>query len=196
MSIPLISEIVPKNNGAFAMLDDTNLRGGSRIVNTLNERNAIPVDKRKNGMLVFVIETDIWYSLQADLLTWVYNSKVRFNLDFTSPVIDSGDVWDFEIPLSSQVALLLQLSVSVPCCIEIHGAPERVDTNPFKFIGIVTHLSDDGSTIMSDGSVIDGRRYSILANMENPLRKYAFGRVINNGAIAQAVSITLELLSQ
>ena len=80
MPIPLIAEIVPKNNGAFALIDDTNIRGGFRIVSNLTERNAIPSDKRKEGMRVFCISTDTVYSLQADLIGWAVDATTSANL--------------------------------------------------------------------------------------------------------------------
>lgn len=70
MPIPLISEIVPKNNGQFALVDDKNLRGSYRICSTLIERDAIPADNLKFGMQVFVQEDGNTYILEIDLVTW------------------------------------------------------------------------------------------------------------------------------
>lgn len=70
MPIQLISEIVPKNNGEFALLDDKNLRGSYRICTTLIERNSIPTDNLKFGMQVFVQEDEKKYILESDLITW------------------------------------------------------------------------------------------------------------------------------
>lgn len=42
--------------GDFFLLVDTDLRGGFRIVNSLAERDAIPIQARKQGMMVRVIE--------------------------------------------------------------------------------------------------------------------------------------------
>ena len=102
MPIPLIAEIVPKNSGAFALLDDANIRGGFRIVNNLTERNAIPPDKRKARMPVCVISTDTIYRLNTDLLTWsvdaaftsnlqsAYNNGATIITTFNNPVILQG----------------------------------------------------------------------------------------------------------
>lgn len=80
MPIPLISEIIPKNNGDFALLDDSNIRGGFRVVNNLTERNAIPADRRKIGMKVFVISTDNIYTLENDLSSWTVDTTFTQNL--------------------------------------------------------------------------------------------------------------------
>jgi hypothetical protein len=102
MPIPLIAEIVPKNNGAFALIDDTNIRGGFRIVSNLTERNAIPVDRRKEGMRVFCISTDTVYVLQPDLIAWgvdaitsanlqaAYNAGAQINTTSGNPVTIRG----------------------------------------------------------------------------------------------------------
>jgi len=44
--------------GDFYLLVDTDLRGGFRIVSSLAERDAIPIQARKQGMMVRVIGTD------------------------------------------------------------------------------------------------------------------------------------------
>lgn len=75
MSIDIISELKPKNNAEFALLDDQYLRGGVRVCADLTTRNAIPVDKRKYGMKVFVQATDLTYKLQSDLVTWILDES-------------------------------------------------------------------------------------------------------------------------
>lgn len=72
VGIPLIAEIGPKNDGAFAMLDDAYVRGGLRVVSTLADRDAITADRRKEGMLVLVTgDSNTLYMLTADLTTWI-----------------------------------------------------------------------------------------------------------------------------
>jgi hypothetical protein len=70
MPIPLIAELVPKNEGKFALLDDKNLRGSYRVCATLADRDAIPVDNLKFGMQVFVQEDGKKYTLESNLVTW------------------------------------------------------------------------------------------------------------------------------
>jgi hypothetical protein len=79
MPIPIIAELVPKNAGQFALLDDSNIRGGLRVCALLNDRDNISDDKRKEGMLVYVIETGLMYSLAHDLVSW-------------NPASGSGDI--------------------------------------------------------------------------------------------------------
>ena len=64
MAIELISEIVQKNGGTFPLLDSNNLRGGFYSVNTEAERDSIPINRRKVGMLCYVIEDNKYYKLE------------------------------------------------------------------------------------------------------------------------------------
>jgi len=70
MPIEIISELVAKNSGQFALLDDSAIRGGFRVCATLTDRDNISSDKRKEGMLAFVISTGLIYELQSDLVGW------------------------------------------------------------------------------------------------------------------------------
>lgn len=68
MGIELISEIVQKNNQQFPLVDSNNIRGGIYSVNTINERDNIPLERRKNGMLCYVSQEEEYYKLNND--TW------------------------------------------------------------------------------------------------------------------------------
>ena len=69
MAIELISEIVQKNGGTFPLLDSNNLRGGFYSVNTEAERDSIPINRRKVGMLCYVIEDNKYYKLGENMLS-------------------------------------------------------------------------------------------------------------------------------
>lgn len=69
MAVELISEIVQKNGGAFPLLDSNNLRGGFYSVDKLTERDSIPEQRRKIGMLCYVKEDEKYYKLNNDN-TW------------------------------------------------------------------------------------------------------------------------------
>lgn len=64
MAIQIISELVPKNNGKFALIDANNIRGGFYSVDTLQERETIPVDRRKVGMFCYVKQDNKYYKLE------------------------------------------------------------------------------------------------------------------------------------
>lgn len=71
-------------------------RGGFRSTLSIAERNAITTERRKPGMLVFVFETNLFYSLAADLVTWniapirlgdtdTYYPDIATGIDATDP---------------------------------------------------------------------------------------------------------------
>lgn len=53
MAIEIIDELRQKNNGQFPVVDANNIKGGYYQVQTLAERDAIPMARRKIGMLCF-----------------------------------------------------------------------------------------------------------------------------------------------
>ena len=75
----IISMIVPTNHAdTYATHDSFYGKGGWREVNTLDERNAIPEERRRIGMVVYVRETFKAYLLKNSLSNagWV-----PFNID-------------------------------------------------------------------------------------------------------------------
>ncbi len=83
MGVELISEIVQKNNGQFPLVDSNNIRGGIYSVNSISERDNIPLVRRKIGMLCYVRDTDEYYRLVSEN-TW---DKAKFGSD-TIPIFD------------------------------------------------------------------------------------------------------------
>lgn len=64
MAIEVISEIVPKNNGKFSIVDTNNVRGGLHSVNNVEDLTNIPDSNKKEGMMVYVKNgTTHWYQL-------------------------------------------------------------------------------------------------------------------------------------
>lgn len=70
MAIDLIATIAPKNDGAFATHDSKYGLGGWREVETLGDRDAITEDRRRAGMIVYVLEEQQAYKLGDDLTSW------------------------------------------------------------------------------------------------------------------------------
>lgn len=64
MAIELISEITQKNGQQFPLVDSNNLRGGFYSVANIAERDSIPVIRRKEGMLCYVIDIQKYYRLE------------------------------------------------------------------------------------------------------------------------------------
>lgn len=70
MPIFLSSFMLPGSGSVPFILEDTQLRGGFRIVSTIVDRDAILLGSRKEGILVYVIEDSTYYTLGSDLTTW------------------------------------------------------------------------------------------------------------------------------
>jgi len=63
-TIPLSGAIAPTDDqDEFAVTIDTYNRGGHRTVATINDRNIITLDRKKEGMLVFVESDGVTYQL-------------------------------------------------------------------------------------------------------------------------------------
>lgn len=77
----------------------------------------------------------------------------------------SGAFEEFSLVLAP-TAIVISLSVSRPVKITAYGTPEKLETNPYQFLATADHLIDDGSMLLSDGSVFRTRNFSIFANME------------------------------
>lgn len=70
MPVTVIDTIQPKNGGAFPIVRDIDVAGGIQVQPTTVARDAIPVNNRKNGMLVYVVANTTYYQLAGDLVTW------------------------------------------------------------------------------------------------------------------------------
>jgi len=70
MPVEFDTQLVRRNNANFKLVDDSDIAGSSRVVDTILLRDGIQTALRKQGMIVYVKATDIYYNLQADLTTW------------------------------------------------------------------------------------------------------------------------------
>jgi hypothetical protein len=70
MSVTVIAEITQKNSANFAIVSDTNVKGGFSIVADSTARDAIPTGVRKNQMWVCTASDGKVWSLGSDLTTW------------------------------------------------------------------------------------------------------------------------------
>lgn len=124
-------------------------------------------------------------ALDADLKpAWVDASGAGFTgireyETYTTAILDvlGADTEDFVLELG-KVVLLLELSVDIPdILVEVYSREERSESNPYRFIATETMLDDRGITIQTDGSFEKHRRYSILANLEEPPTNKLYFRI-------------------
>lgn len=70
MPVQVASFIIPKNGAQWYLVEDRFVKGGFQTVPTSNDRDAIPSDNRKEGMLVWVQSDHSLWQLTYDLTTW------------------------------------------------------------------------------------------------------------------------------
>lgn len=123
------------------------------------------------------------------------SSSKRFSLTYTTANIAPLGTVDFELALPA-TALLLTVTVDkVGIKTEAFSEPLRIEPNPYTFISYTGMLSDQGITKYVDGSVFKGRRYSILANLENPVKDSIYWRITNTNLTAQVVVLTVTYIA-
>ena len=88
MAIEVIGEIRQKNNLKFPIVDSNNVKGGFYQVSSLVDRNEIPNERRKEGMICYVEETDEYYK-------WINNQWTIFQYypkGMGIPILDQDDI--------------------------------------------------------------------------------------------------------
>lgn len=68
--MPTVTAPVTPNSATFFVVEDANMGGGFRCVETDAALLTIPQNYRKRGMLVYSSESDAYYKLGADLESW------------------------------------------------------------------------------------------------------------------------------
>lgn len=184
MAIQVSSFLVPKNFNSWYILEDRYLKGGLRVCTTLEEREAIPPESRKHGMLVVVQAEEKMWMLNEDLETWKEfktgggGTGVRQKVVQRVRGLASQDHADFALQLG-QTALILALEVDTVVQVEAFEHSTMDDTNPYRFVATDDHLIDDGSTKMTDGTILRGRRYSIFCNQDPIPTQDIYFRITN-----------------
>lgn len=112
--------------------------------------------------------------------TWEYNI----------PSLAIGETASFDIELGEAI-IVYALTVSRPVEVRVYGTPDKTEPNPYTFLATPTHLTDDGTTVLSDGSIIKSRQYSIFANLEDPVKPKVYAEVTNNTITTGPVTVSL-----
>lgn len=198
MPIEISSNLLPRNGNKFYLLEDTYFRGGLRVTEDASERDSIDPDSLKAGMLVVTADDMKLWQLNEDLETWREfktgeggEGAPRSSVSYTVPGIPSYSYADFSLPLGNGV-VVYRLWVDQPCTVEVHSTPDRVDTNPFRFIAREDYLEDDGSAELQDGTIVRNRRYHIWANLEDEPSGNVFFRILN--PVEEELTVTVNVL--
>lgn len=198
MPINLASSIQPRNGNDYFLLDDVYLRGGFQVRPDAASRDAINSMNRKAGMMVMTQDDGKIWVLQSDMLAWAELKTggggvggARQTASYTTIPLNNDQWDDFSLSLGKTITLL-NLVVDRECMVEAYSTPTRMEVNPYKFVATYKHLSDDGTSYLSDGTSIMGRRYTILSNLETPATDEIYFRLYNPG-LAAPDGITLNL---
>lgn len=149
-------------------------KGGWRSVATHDDLAAISDQRKEDGMVVFVIETSTAYTWNLTTQTWDFfaaggdTSPKRITQTHTVTNLVAGTPQSFFLELA-KASIIYDLTLSRVAKITAWSTPAKDETNPYIFSATADHLTDDGSTVLSDGSILRNRKYSIFVNMEDPI---------------------------
>lgn len=96
MSIEIIDTLSQKNNGTFPLVDSNDVKGGYYQVNSIQERNEIPLPRRKEGMLCYVKDDKIYQLLNGTTNEdWsvFYSNGRNIHVGEETPVNEGVFVW-------------------------------------------------------------------------------------------------------
>ena len=110
--------------------------------------------------------------------------------NYTVPDLPSGSFHDFimDIGISS---IVYGLTVSRPCLVEVFSTEAKNESNPYTFLATLGHLTDDGTILLNDGSIIQQRQYSIFANQEEPIKHQVYARITNTDGITGNLKLSM-----
>lgn len=224
MPVTLGSNIVPKNGQTYYLLEDVYLKGSLQVRKTLADAEAIDANNLKQGQLILVLDESIIYQQTADLTvdgnvpTW---EKFVIKADNIDPSVGSGgsggggssggtslrkvliytteeltptSSLDFEVDLEGPTVMVLRFAVSRACRVKVFSSASRDDVNPYEFVATDDKLFDDGTTLLSDGTVLRSRQYSIFVNMDDPVSNKYYFTVANEDDVSGPVVLTLTYL--
>lgn len=104
--------------------------------------------------------------------------------------LPAGAFKEFDIDIGI-ASIIYNLTVNRPVLVEVFATALKNESNPYTFLATLGHLSDDGTVLLNDGSIIQQRQYSIFANQEEPPQNRVYGRITNVDGISGNVSLNL-----
>lgn len=197
MAIQVASFLIPKGGNSFFIIEDKYVKGGLQVAATVADRDAIISANRKFCMLVLVqADKKIW-QLESDLITWtefkIGSGPIRVSATYSTAVLAPGASENFDLPIG-RTAIVLKLVTDSPCKVQAFSTVTRDETNPFTFISTPGHLEDDGSTLMTDGSTLRGRKHSILSNGEPGTSNAVYFTITNTDTALKNIILSISYL--
>lgn len=75
--------------------------------------------------------------------------------------------------------------------LEGFGTSSYDESNPYSFKSRAGQLSDDGSSLLADGTIRYSRRYSLISNLEAPVGETIYWKMTNQGNLPVAPTVTI-----
>ena len=156
---------------------------------TVEEGHTLPQEGNKGDILRLDTNSKpIWAPMAANP-----GQGIRTTVSFTAPeTLAGGQSHDFAL-LMGRTNILLNVELDVPQVqIEAFGDPSYGESNPYTFKSRPEQMFDDGSRLLSDGTMQFSRRYGFAANTEDPVSETIYWRLLNFGnlPVKPTVSIT------
>lgn len=127
------------------------------------------------------------------VVTWTAISGItveRKIFRYTVPDLPASSFHDFDIDIGIS-SIVYGLTVSRPCLVEVFGSESKNESNPYTFLATLGHLTDDGTILLNDGSIIQQRQYSIFANQDDPIKGKVYGRITNTDGVTGEVEFSM-----
>ncbi len=199
--IELSSFLKLADTNPLFLVEDKYVRGGCRVVADAAARDVLLTKTYhlKAGMLV-VTQSDlkIW-QLNSDLGSWTEFTggsvlPTRQTIEYTTEILVPGAYEDFNADMGKSVTLF-NVSVNQGYSqLQGFATSTRSETNPYTFVAVPTHLTDDGTTTLTDGTVIAGRRYTILSNLDPVPNSTIYWRITNTGVTSDQFTVQITYL--
>lgn len=148
-------------------------KGGWKSVALSADLATIPESRLEDGMVVYVVEVKTAYTWNEADGIWEFFAKAgdttpkRITVEHTVPNMTAGQVVSFGLEMA-KASIIYELSLSKVAKVTAWSTPAKDETNPYIFLATADHLIDDGSTLLSDGTILRNRKYSIFVNLEDP----------------------------
>lgn len=115
-------------------------------------------------------------------------NRKKFNYEIEN--LPAGETHEFEIDIGF-ASIVYALTVNRPVLVEVFATPTKDETNPYTFLATFDHLTDDGTVLLDDGTIIQQRQYSIFANQEEPPQPKTYCTITNIDGVDGNVSLKL-----
>lgn len=169
--IQLIASIVPKNDAAFATHEDTYVKGGWRAVADLTARDAIPAERRTQGMRVKVLSNDKLY----DLFGGILNANWR-------EVVGGAGTGDVVGPAGATANAVCVFDGATGKLIKEPNAAVSFGGQAITSVGTV-----DGRSVATDGTTLDTHVAATTNPHSTSIANIGSGTLAQlNGAVSDA----------